>query len=98
MVEDFVAQFEWVDFLAKTAETRSNTSVCLKFDLTPGQIKWMVKELGDRHVAYDVGGCVACDPSAARARRVHSAVSSPFANASLTLPPSRFPPACLTRC
>jgi phosphoserine aminotransferase len=54
-IEEFVDQFEWVDFLASSQEIRSNTSVCLNFDLTPGQVKWMVQQLGDRGVAYDVG-------------------------------------------
>ncbi|MBW8192103.1 phosphoserine transaminase [Neiella marina] len=54
-VEQFVAANDWIDFLAETAETRSNTSVCLKLDATAEQVKALVKLLADEGVAYDIG-------------------------------------------
>jgi phosphoserine aminotransferase len=54
-IEAFVKQHEWVDFLAQDALLRSNTSVCLTFDLTPNQIKSVVKSLEEHQVAYDIG-------------------------------------------
>ncbi|PID43459.1 MAG: phosphoserine transaminase [Proteobacteria bacterium] len=55
LIEEFVANHDWIDFLAETPEIRSNTSVCLKLDLTAAQIKSMVKLLADNQVAYDIG-------------------------------------------
>ncbi|MCV6603665.1 MAG: phosphoserine aminotransferase, partial [Porticoccaceae bacterium] len=55
VVEDFVAQHPWIDFLAADKPTRSNTSVCLKLDLSEGQVKALVKLLDDEGVAYDIG-------------------------------------------
>jgi phosphoserine aminotransferase len=64
VIEDWVAQTAWVDFLAIEPKTRSNTSVCLKVvDETfmalsaegqAGFIKAMVKQLEAEGVAYDV--------------------------------------------
>jgi phosphoserine aminotransferase len=51
--EDFVAKHDWIDFLAETKETRSNTSVCFKLDLTKEQIDKMAKLLDSEKVAYD---------------------------------------------
>jgi phosphoserine aminotransferase len=51
----FVEQHDWVDFLVKDSAIRSNTSVCLTFELTPAQIKSVVKLLEEHHVAYDIG-------------------------------------------
>jgi phosphoserine aminotransferase len=51
----FVKQHEWVAFLAQNSNIRSNTSVCLTLDLTPNQIKSVVKLLEEHHVAYDIG-------------------------------------------
>ncbi|MEJ2144782.1 MAG: phosphoserine transaminase [Acidobacteriota bacterium] len=53
--EDFVRTHDWIDFLAETPQTRSNTSVCLKVDLPGDKVKQMVKLLADEAVAYDCG-------------------------------------------
>ncbi|MCG6202540.1 phosphoserine transaminase [Psychromonas antarctica] len=55
ILEDFVAQNSWIDFLAKTKESRSNTSVCLSVALDDTQIKAFIKLLADNQVAYDIG-------------------------------------------
>lgn len=55
VVEKFVAENDWIDFLAETAETRSNTSVCLKLDAEADQVKALIKLLADEGVAYDIG-------------------------------------------
>ena len=59
-VADFVAQHDWIDHLAKERETRSNTSVCLKF--TDDRIidvasfaKAVAKRLELEGIAYDIG-------------------------------------------
>jgi phosphoserine aminotransferase len=54
-IEDFVATHPWISFLAKTPETRSNTSVCLSLDLPADQVKALVKLLEKEGVAYDIG-------------------------------------------
>jgi phosphoserine aminotransferase len=54
-LEDFVEQHDWIEFLAKDSNIRSNTSVCLTLDLTPKQVKFVVKLLEEHHVAYDIG-------------------------------------------
>jgi len=55
VIEDFVAAHPWISFLAKTPETRSNTSVCLTLDLPPARVKALVKLLEGEGVAYDIG-------------------------------------------
>jgi phosphoserine aminotransferase len=55
VIEDFVASHPWISFLARTPETRSNTSVCLSLDLPPERTKALVKLLADEGVAYDIG-------------------------------------------
>ena len=55
VIERFVAEREWISFLAKTPETRSTTSVCLSVDLDAETIKTMAKMLADENVAYDIG-------------------------------------------
>src|SRR5579883_177731 len=65
-VADWVARTAWVDFLAKHAAIRSNTSVCLKIvdpaiaALTPDAqsifIKGLVATLEKENVAYDIDG------------------------------------------
>lgn len=55
VLEKFVAENEWVDFLAKDPATRSSTSVCLTMDLDKKQVKKMVSLLEDEGVAYDIG-------------------------------------------
>jgi phosphoserine aminotransferase len=64
-IEKWVEQTPWVDFLAKRPETRSNTSVCLKFvdpevtALEAGEqsafVKKMTGLLNDEKVAFDIG-------------------------------------------
>ncbi|MEP1933787.1 MAG: phosphoserine transaminase, partial [Roseibium sp.] len=59
-IADFVQAHDWMDFLAVAPETRSNTSVCLKF--TDDRIadgvsfaKAVAKRLEDEGVALDIG-------------------------------------------
>lgn len=64
-ISEWIAATPWVDFLAETDATRSNTSVCLKIvdpwyqalsaeDQAKGA-KQMVSLLDKEHVAYDIG-------------------------------------------
>lgn len=55
VVEQFVAEHNWIDFLAKDPATRSNTSVCLSLDLEKDQVKKYVSLLEAEGVAYDIG-------------------------------------------
>jgi phosphoserine aminotransferase len=55
VIEKFVAENEWIDFLAVDPSTRSNTSVCLSLKLTKEQIKKMTTLLEKEGVAYDIG-------------------------------------------
>ncbi|WP_111640620.1 phosphoserine transaminase [Marinimicrobium alkaliphilum] len=55
VLEQFVAENDWISFLAQTPETRSNTSVCFTLDATPEQVKQLVKLLDTEGVAYDIG-------------------------------------------
>jgi phosphoserine aminotransferase len=65
VLENFVARSPWIGFLAKTKETRSNTSVCLTFTDpavaaldAEGQAsfaKAIVAALDKEGVAFDVG-------------------------------------------
>ena len=54
-IEKFVAENDWIDFLAETEETRSNTSVCLKLALDADQVKKIVSLLDEEEVGYDFG-------------------------------------------
>jgi phosphoserine aminotransferase len=63
VLEKFVDQNEWIDFLAKDPATRSSTSVCLTLDLTPEQIKAFVALLEKENVALDIGGYRDAPPS-----------------------------------
>ena len=59
-VTAFVAAHDWIDFLATAPETRSNTSVCLKFTdarITDGAVfaKAVAKRLEAEGVALDIG-------------------------------------------
>ena len=66
VLEDWVAKTDWIDFLAETEETRSNTSVCLKFvsdevanlsaDDQAAFVKSLTKALDAEGAAYDIGG------------------------------------------
>jgi phosphoserine aminotransferase len=53
--ERFVAEHDWIKFLARDATSRSSTSVCFSLDLTPDQVKKLVKLLDAEGVAYDIG-------------------------------------------
>lgn len=55
VLEEFVAQNDWIGFLAEDASTRSNTSICLTVKADADQVKQMVKLLADNGVAYDIG-------------------------------------------
>jgi phosphoserine aminotransferase len=55
VIEAFVAQHPWIDFLAESAQTRSSTSVCLKLDMDTDGIRQMVQLLDQQSVAYDIG-------------------------------------------
>ncbi|MEM7597617.1 MAG: phosphoserine transaminase [Pseudomonadota bacterium] len=60
VVADAVDQYDWLDHLAVDPVTRSNTSVCLKFNdprITDGAAfaKALVKQLDTEGVAYDMG-------------------------------------------
>lgn len=54
VIEDFVAEHPWIDFLAQTPETRSNTSVCLSLDLPAGKVRQLASLLENEGVAYDI--------------------------------------------
>jgi phosphoserine aminotransferase len=54
-IEAFVEQHDWIHFLAQETNIRSNTSVCLTLDLSPEQVKSVVKLLEEHQVAYDIG-------------------------------------------
>ncbi|WP_413111512.1 phosphoserine transaminase [Thaumasiovibrio sp. DFM-14] len=51
----FVERTPWIDFLAETPCTRSNTSVCFCLKLDADQTKAFIKLLAGQHVAYDIG-------------------------------------------
>ncbi len=55
VLEGFVEQRDWIQFLAADPAIRSNTSVCFKLDLTEEQVKKIVALLDDEGVAHDIG-------------------------------------------
>jgi phosphoserine aminotransferase len=55
VIEKFVAENDWISFLAQDPRTRSNTSVCLICKASEEQVKKMVKLLDAEGVAYDIG-------------------------------------------
>jgi phosphoserine aminotransferase len=55
VLEQFVDSREWIHFLAAEPAERSNTSVCLTVDLSPEQVKLMIRKLEAEQVAYDIG-------------------------------------------
>jgi len=63
VLENFVAENDWINFLAQDPATRSSTSVCLTLDLTADQIKKFVSLLESESVAYDIGGYRDAPPS-----------------------------------
>ena len=54
VLEEFVAERDWIDFLAEDPATRSNTSVCLTLGLPPEQVKEVVRLLDENGAAYDI--------------------------------------------
>ena len=59
-IERFVAEHDWIEFLAKDPQTRSNTSVCLRFQdsriLEANSFaKSIAKRLEAEGVAFDIG-------------------------------------------
>jgi phosphoserine aminotransferase len=55
VIETFVADNEWINFLAVDPATVSNTSVCLTLNASADQVKAMIKLLDQEAVAYDIG-------------------------------------------
>lgn len=55
VLQDFVANNDWIEFLAQDPATLSNTSVCLTLKAEAEQVKAMVKLLDSEGVAYDIG-------------------------------------------
>ncbi|RYY03380.1 MAG: phosphoserine transaminase [Gammaproteobacteria bacterium] len=55
VLEKFVAANDWISFLPRLPETRSNTSVCFVLKATEDQVKAIVKLLDKEGVAYDIG-------------------------------------------
>ena len=55
VLTNYVANNDWINFLAETPSTRSNTSVCLSADLSEQQLKAFIKLLGDNEAAFDIG-------------------------------------------
>lgn len=55
VLEAFVAERDWIDFLAEDPATRSSTSVCFKLDLPADSVKKIVGLLDEHAVAYDIG-------------------------------------------
>lgn len=51
----YVAENDWIDFLAEKDEICSNTSVCFQLKASDDQIKAMIKLLADEKVAFDIG-------------------------------------------
>ncbi|MEH6617603.1 MAG: phosphoserine transaminase [Porticoccus sp.] len=54
-VKQFVAERDWISFLAEDPETLSNTSICLSLDLNADQVKQIVKLLDREGIAFDIG-------------------------------------------
>lgn len=54
VIEDFVEENSWIDFLVADKEIRSNTSVTLKVDLSAEKVAEMIKLLEENDVAYDI--------------------------------------------
>lgn len=63
VLDKFVTENDWIQFLAKDPSIRSSTSVCLTLDLTADQIKKFVALLESEGVALDIGGYRDAPPS-----------------------------------
>lgn len=55
VLSEFVANNEWIQFLAESEDICSNTSVCFSVDLSDQQLKQFIKLLADKEVAFDIG-------------------------------------------
>ena len=55
VLDNFVAERDWISNLAQDPLTASTTSVCLSLDLDPDKVKAMVKLLASEDAAYDIG-------------------------------------------
>jgi phosphoserine aminotransferase len=55
VIEAFVHERPWIQFLARVESQRSNTSVCLTVDLEAQQVKAMIALLEAEEVAHDIG-------------------------------------------
>jgi len=54
VIEGFVDEHDWINFLAEDPTIRSNTSVCLTVGLEADQLKKLIKLLEAEEAAYDV--------------------------------------------
>lgn len=63
VIDGFVQQNDWIDFLAVDAATRSSTSVCCTLKLDSSQIKKFASLLEEEGVAFDIGGYRDAPPS-----------------------------------
>ncbi len=54
VIEKFVGERDWIEFLAVEARERSSTSVCLTLDLPDQAVKEMVAMLEEQQVAFDI--------------------------------------------
>ena len=55
VLQSFVADNDWINFLADDPSILSNTSVCLTLDTSEENVKKLVKLLAAEGVAYDIG-------------------------------------------
>jgi phosphoserine aminotransferase len=55
VLTDFVEQNNWINFLAKTPEIRSNTSVCFELKADAEQVNKIIELLDNECVAFDIG-------------------------------------------
>lgn len=53
-VQKFVAENDWIDFLAKDPETLSSTSVCLTLQASVEQLKGICALLAEENIAFDI--------------------------------------------
>ena len=54
VIEKFVAEHDWIHFLASDPAIRSNTSVCLTVDLPLEKLQSMIRILEEEQAAYDI--------------------------------------------
>lgn len=54
LIERFVSENDWIDFLAEIPSQRSNTSICLTIKLSSIKLKRMLSLLEQEKVAYDI--------------------------------------------